>query len=259
MKKYIASIFIAFGVTLSANAQLANGSIAPDFNLVDINGNTHHLYDYLSQGKAVVLEFFACHCPTCWNYHQAGKLDSLNEAYGPDGTNQIVTLMIEYDESNGANEFNGTGGWTAGDWVTGNSVPMINVEGADRSIFTDYDMVYFTQLYKICPDKTTELMNTAHSVSDFFQAADDCVGELSVDENQNLSGTIHVDYSKRQLILSDFEDVATVHIINSIGQQIQGIAGKGNQVIDISKLTTGMYFVQIETHAGSLVEKIFIP
>ncbi|MFT5777690.1 MAG: thiol-disulfide isomerase/thioredoxin, partial [Crocinitomicaceae bacterium] len=165
MKNLIASLLIGFGITFSASAQLANGSIAPDFTLTDIDGNTHHLYDYLSEGKAVFVEFFACHCPTCWAYHNVGRLDSLNESYGPSGTNQVVVLMIEYDEWNGLDEFNGITGWTAGDWVTGNSVPMINAELGDRSIFTDYDMVYFTQIYKICPDKTTQLMNTAQTVA----------------------------------------------------------------------------------------------
>jgi len=259
MKKFIASTLIAASVTFSANAQLPNGSIAPDFNLTDINGNTHHLYDYLSQGKAVIIELFACHCPTCWSYHLSGRLDSLNQLYGPTGTNQIVTLMIEYDELNGPNEFDGTGGWTAGDWITGNSVPMINVEGADRSIFDDYDLVYFTQIYKICPDKTTELMFTYHTVSDLFQAADDCDGALTIGEKEEISGTIHVDYSSQQLVLSDFENVSTVIITNSIGQRIKGIDGKGNQTIDISALTTGVYFVQVETNTGTLVKRILIP
>jgi hypothetical protein len=259
MKKIIASLLLALGVTFSGNAQLANGSIAPDFNLTDINGNTHHLYDYLSQGKAVIIELFACHCPTCWNYHLSGRLDSLNELYGPTGTNQIVTLMIEYDELNGPNEFDGTGGWTAGDWITGNSVPMINVEGADRSIFDDYDLAYFTQIYKICPDKTTELMFTYQTVSELFQAADDCAGALSIEEEAAVSGTIHVDYSNHQLVISDFEHLSTVTITNSIGLQIKGLDGKGNQSIDISMLNAGIYFVQIVVSTGTLVKKILVP
>ena len=34
-----------------SQAQLSDGSIAPDFTATDINGNTYHLYDYLDQEK----------------------------------------------------------------------------------------------------------------------------------------------------------------------------------------------------------------
>jgi len=46
--------------------QIPDGSIAPDFTLTDINGNTHHLYEYLDQGKTVFIDFWATHCPYCW-------------------------------------------------------------------------------------------------------------------------------------------------------------------------------------------------
>ena len=256
MKKFFALLVLSIGVGFTGSAQLTNGSIAPDFNLTDINGNTHHLYDYLNQGKAVIVEFFACHCPTCWNYHLTERLDSLNESYGPNGTDQIITLMIEYDENNGSNEFNGTGGWTAGDWVTNNSVPMINAEGTDRSVFDDYDLVYFTQVYKICPDKTTELMFTYHTVADLFQAADDCAGELSVEDELEISGTVHVDYTNQQIVLQNFETISSIAITGTTGQQ--RIISVDTEQVDISNLPAGVYFVQVMTESGPVVKKIVL-
>ena len=38
-----------------SKAQLADGSVAPNFTLVDLNGTSHTLYDYLDQGKTVVI------------------------------------------------------------------------------------------------------------------------------------------------------------------------------------------------------------
>ena len=38
-------------------AQLANGSVAPDFTLTDLNGTTHNLYDYIDDGYTVFLDF----------------------------------------------------------------------------------------------------------------------------------------------------------------------------------------------------------
>jgi cytochrome c biogenesis protein CcmG/thiol:disulfide interchange protein DsbE len=41
----------------------ANTKLAPDFELLDINGSLHHLSDY--RGKVVVLNFWATWCPPC--------------------------------------------------------------------------------------------------------------------------------------------------------------------------------------------------
>ena len=38
-------------------AQITNGSTAPNFILDDLNGNEHKLYNYLDQGKYVILDF----------------------------------------------------------------------------------------------------------------------------------------------------------------------------------------------------------
>ena len=54
------NLLIALVVLLSfsnAQAQLPNGSIAPDFTLVDLNGTEHNLYSYLDDGKTVFLDF----------------------------------------------------------------------------------------------------------------------------------------------------------------------------------------------------------
>jgi len=49
----ISLIFSSF----SGFGQLPVGTVAPNFTLTDINGNTHTLYDYLDQGKTVVIDF----------------------------------------------------------------------------------------------------------------------------------------------------------------------------------------------------------
>ena len=161
MKKYFLLLSLFLGANISANAQLADGSIAPDFTLTDRDGITHHLYQYLNEGKVVFLKFFACHCPSCWSYHQTGKLEQLNQTYGPEGTDQIVVIMLEHDQNN-PEAFVGDGTLTQGDWTDGNTVQMIDVEGSiDREVFNDYNLNYYPMGVKVCSDKKTELISTS--------------------------------------------------------------------------------------------------
>lgn len=88
-------------IGFKANAQLASGSFAPNFTGVDLNGNEWTLYDILDQGKVVVLDISATWCSPCWDYHISGELETLYEQYGPDGTDELMVLMIEGD--NGTN------------------------------------------------------------------------------------------------------------------------------------------------------------
>ena len=57
-----------FLVSLSVTAQQANfngSGTAPDFTLVDMNGNSHNLYTYLDSGKTVVLKLMSVFCGAC--------------------------------------------------------------------------------------------------------------------------------------------------------------------------------------------------
>jgi len=254
--KHLLGLLIAACLTFSSQAQLPNGSTAPDFTLTDLNGDSHHLYQYLAEGKVVFIEFFACHCPSCWAYHNTGVLDSLNTNYGPDGTDQVVVLMLEHDDPNSLNEFYGIQGWTQGDWVTGNSVPMIDVVGADRSVFDDYQMTFYPLVYKICPDKTTERMSTSSTAAQLYQFADDCAGALAIDE-EIFASSVYVDNTNKQLVLEGFEAVKSISLLNSMGQEIH-IVQLDNKTIDLSSIPTGIFFVHIEHSRGVLVKKVFL-
>lgn len=158
MKKSLLLAGALFAGTASM-AQLADGSIAPDFTVQDINGNTHTLYDYLDQGYTVVLDLNATWCPPCWTYHQNGALEDLWMNHGPAGgqgvsastTDDVIVMMIESDNSTTSADLNGTGSNTLGDWVTGTDFIIVD----DASVASLYNLAYYPTIYTVCPNRTT--------------------------------------------------------------------------------------------------------
>ncbi|MCX7863141.1 MAG: T9SS type A sorting domain-containing protein [Bacteroidales bacterium] len=157
MKKFFIFLTINF-LVLSVKAQLPNGDIAPNWTLKDINGNNHTLYNYLDQGKRVVIDFSAVWCNPCWSYHTSGALKTLYNQYGPNGTvNQtMMVFFIEGDEGTIA-QLNGGSG-SVGNWVQGTPYPIIATcpppDGNGSQVSTAYNISYFPTVYTVCPDRT---------------------------------------------------------------------------------------------------------
>ena len=125
MKQFFTLLAAAIFAT-GAFAQLPNGSIAPDFTITDINGQSHNLQTYLDQGMSVILDFSATWCPPCWGYHEEGTLKDLYNAFGPGGTGDVMVFYIESDPTTTEADLNGTGTNTQGDWVDGTPYPIVD-------------------------------------------------------------------------------------------------------------------------------------
>lgn len=149
MKKSLLPM-LALSLATGAMAQMPDGSVCPDFTGTDLDGNVHHLYDYLDQGYTVVVDVSATWCGPCWSYHNSGNLEGLFEDHGP-GTadDKVMVLFIEGDNSTTLADLNGTGSNTQGDWVTGTPYPIIN----SASIANLLQISYYPTIYTICPNR----------------------------------------------------------------------------------------------------------
>jgi hypothetical protein len=201
MKKLILSAAIFVGA-FGAKAQLADGSIAPDFTVTAYqtwlstagqNGNgTYTLYDYLDQGYTVILDVSATWCGPCWNYHLGGALDDVYINHGPAGypgvaagtTDDVMVIWIEGDGATAdATMLDGSG--SIGNWVQPNATlgqiqfPMANPASATATqINNDYDIAFYPTVYKICPNRIVTELGQA-SAATIYSSVGNCPAPAS--------------------------------------------------------------------------------
>ena len=195
-------------LSVTAFAQLPDGSIAPDFTATDINGVEHNLYSYLDEGYSVILCFDATWVGPSWSYFQQGTLENIHETYGPNGTNEIRILWLESEDFTTDADLNGTGTNTMGDWVTGTTYPIIDNAG---SIFFDlYNGAYYPTIYTVCPNRLltqSGQVDVATHVSIFQEAT---CQPASVDNDPFL-----INYTGDELSCGDTPVTLSVSLMNN--------------------------------------------
>lgn len=152
MRKQLALWLLPLLSYFPLQAQLAPGSIAPDFTVTDVDGQNWHLYDLLADDKIVVVEFFSTWCGPCWSYHNGGALQSLFASHGPGGDDRLRVFLIEGDPSTNLNCIHGYAGcnsFSPGDWTENTPYPVVD----NAFVANNYESNTSPTLYAICPNK----------------------------------------------------------------------------------------------------------
>lgn len=180
MKK-VFTLFAALLLTVLTYAQLPDASIAPDFQLYEIDkttGNmitnqTINLYDMLNDYKTVFIDVSATTCSPCYAFHYGGTLEHLYNNYGPNSSvNDTRVLFIEgASTGNSWEAINGTSGNT---WdcthVYGSTTELVpypviplriapNYPSNYNSFHSGYNIAYFPTVYMVCPNRMIYNLN----------------------------------------------------------------------------------------------------
>lgn len=232
MKK-ILQIIAAVTLTFTAaesKAQLADGSIAPDWTFTDINGTSHNLYTYLNAGKTVFIDVSATWCGPCWAYHNSGNLENLYNTYGPSGTNEVMVFYIEGDGATTLADLNGATTGTQGDWVTGTPYPIINPSSTATTTFnTNYAIGYFPTIYKVCPDRSITEVGQASTATLYAGVSSCAVASAPVDAQMMLSSALNTSLMSCDSVTPTFRigNVGTSTLTSAtITLQVDGITQK---------------------------------
>lgn len=275
-KDFKKSLFFAFMPWIFASSLNAQNT-AFDFTENDLNGNPHHLYQYLNEGKLVVLDFMEGECGPCMNYHQTQALNNLYNHYGPNGTilpNQVMVLMIDVWELSTLPDLNGDNGMSY-NWIAETDYPIIDLQPetypAQNQILQEYQSWGTPTIVKICPED-----NKAYTINDLSAYATDqnymdwfngpsCKNTVAgYQDHFDLELNIHyfLNQETNELTLkSDVTENLSVKIVSVTGQLVYSEELENfstQKIISLQDLTPGMYTIHTASDKSALSQSIVI-
>ncbi|MBR9921715.1 MAG: redoxin domain-containing protein [Bacteroidetes bacterium] len=142
MRKILLAICISLTGWIELPAQTYLDT-AINFVATDVYGNDHDLYEYLDQGKFVMLDFFYTTCAPC-----IGSIPDLNWAMENYGCNQEDLIMLSIDwEDNNQEVLQYQSDYGA------LSPAISGIEGGGNQIISDYGVFAFPTVILIAPDR----------------------------------------------------------------------------------------------------------
>lgn len=260
-KEIMKKLLLALCASVITSTSFAQLGTAPDFNVVDIDGNPIHLYGLLDQGFVVVLDASTTWCGTCWTVHNNHTLNQLNAQMGPDGTNEIRVIFYEADGSTNQADLEGTGTNTLGDWITGVTYPIVNESPLQLS-----GSVYWPQGFptinvirpadrEITDDVWNQnLAGMVSSVNAAIASNPASIGSDFLTEN-GIKSYPNPTVDQLNVNLGSVADqIDVLNVRNMYGQTVASIATSGSQQVQLSTidLASGAYILEFSSKGNVL-------
>jgi hypothetical protein len=256
MKRSLLIFCASFCFVFYSHAQIQNysvGQTVPDFTVTDIHGGTHTLYNYTSQGKWVLLDFYAYWCGPCCQ--TAPIIRNFYVKYGCNQGNVIV-LGLEGDGTTAQTQTFETN-------CVNNpqTYPVCSgLDGGADPVHNTYNPAAYPTVCLIGPDnlmKNIDIwpINSVANIEAAFpngvltpMACLTSVNEENFDMQFALYPNPASDFITLAFSMNETKNIR-YYITNMLGQNmLSGYLGDisyFNEMVDVSMLESGNYFVQI--------------
>jgi len=256
MKKITLSFILGFFM-LSSMAQTTL-TTAVDFTVTDTKGVTHNLFNYLDAGKYVCIDFFYKDCPACGT--TAPFLQTTFENFGCNQGNVIILALSSHDDDATLTTYANANGYM---------YPMINsLTGGGGNVHTTYGITATPTFILIAPDKNIverDMWPLANAqalityITNRGGVAQVCVA--SVKETKNEEFISYPNPATDQVTIeTKMEEDYTISIKNLNGQEVltQKSSGSASLTLNVSKLSKGLYLLEVRSAKQTVCDKLVI-
>jgi len=264
MKKFT-SLALLLMLTAGFFAQTNNyniGDVVDDFTVTDIHGVEHNLYEYTDAGKYIYLDFFFDTCGPC---QQTTPI--FNEFFDKYGCNQGELIMISMNDGSDSDAeveaFENTFGGPF------NHAPAISADGGAGAVDNNFGVNAYPTYCMIGPDRTLlekdiwPLTDVSTFEATFPNGLDPEVMEctiLGITDVAAASFLIFPTVSNGQniSIVMNNQEATSVRIYDIIGKEVYANDINSNLIKFSLNVSSGTYFVKVNTERNSATKKIII-
>ena len=253
MKKLFSFLFIVIFISCSTLSQ----STATDFTVNDCNGNSHHLFSELNNGKVVVIAW-VMPCPPCATHAVSAYSSALN--FETSHPNRVKYYLVD--------DFANTTCSSLSSWANSNGLGSTTMFSDAAITMTDYGQIGMPKVvvvggtdHKIYFNKNSSTQGISDSISLALQATNINFGisEIKIELFPNPSSDF-LNISYNLTTTSAFK----IELFNMIGQRaiepinILNSSSNGTYKLNVSELSIGTYFMKYSSDDISKVIKFNI-
>ncbi|MBP7273984.1 MAG: T9SS type A sorting domain-containing protein [Saprospiraceae bacterium] len=256
--KTLQILFMFLSISCVMNAQIVNfnvGQTVPNFTVTDLENHSHTLYDYTSQGKYVMLDFYAHWCGPCCE-----TAPIINEFYIKYGcnTSNVIVLGIELDGTIAQTEGFETNCLAGAD----KKYPVASgLGGGGSAVHSTFGAAAFPTITLIGPDN--KLLNSdiwpINNVGDMEEVypanvltpTSCALSTNTILSQENIAIYPNPSNENVNIALQLFKDAnVSIEIYNTLGQLIRTEQfGKGSnfsRTLSVRELNNGIYTLKIK-------------